>query len=353
MAELHDLSCVVHLHSLYSDGTGTVREIARAAEDAGADVVILTDHDTVEARRRGQEGYHGPVLVLVGHEVSPRNRNHMLALGTAAEISHKGLSPARIAHAVRDAGGLGVAAHPFSEGSKRFKRFRTLGISMRWEDLDCVDGIEVWSFLADNGQQLPSLREALRFIARPERYVTHPPQRNLDEWDRLGATRRVVGIGGLDAHQFGRRVGGRVIRLMGYARSFRQLRTHVLTTEPLTGDLGHDSRQVYHALGAGRCYIAAPALASARGFRFWAAGEGGELAMGAEAPASSDEWELHVRLPRPAAVRLLRDGEVVAHGSGTELTHRASGPGVYRVEARVKAFGAERTWILSNPVYLR
>ena len=33
---------VVHLHSTYSDGTGTVKQIARAARRARADVVLLT-----------------------------------------------------------------------------------------------------------------------------------------------------------------------------------------------------------------------------------------------------------------------------------------------------------------------
>ena len=50
---MHDLACVVHLHSLYSDGTGTVPEIVRAARRARADVVLLTDHDTLEAKHRG------------------------------------------------------------------------------------------------------------------------------------------------------------------------------------------------------------------------------------------------------------------------------------------------------------
>lgn len=353
MGELHDLSCVVHVHSTWSDGTGTVPEIAEAAADAGADVVLLTDHDTIEARRRGEEGYHGSVLVLVGHEVSPRDRNHMLAFDTPGEIRHEGLSPAQIAQAVRDAGGLGVAAHPFSQGSERFGRIRSLGTSMRWEDLDCLDGLEVWSFLSDNGQQLASVRDVVRFVVRPERHVTHPPPRNLEEWDRLGARRRVVGLGGLDAHRFGKRIGGRVLRLMGYARSFRQLRTHVLTAERLTGGLDHDSRQVLDALAEGRCYIAAHALGSARGFRFGAAGGGLELPMGGEAPADAAAWELRATLPRPAAITLLRDGEPLARAAGTELLERAAGPGVYRVEARVEAFGAERTWILSNPVYLR
>ena len=343
----------MHVHSTYSDGTGTVPEIARAAERAEADVVLLTDHDTVAARDRGEEGMHGSVLVLVGHEISPRNRNHMLAFDTPGRIRHRDLSPAQIAQAVRDAGGLGIAAHPFSEGNERFRRVRSLGVAMRWEDLDCLDGLEVWSFLSDNGQNVDGLRDAVRFVAGPERYVTHPPSRNLAEWDRLCASRRVVGVGGLDAHQFGKRIRGRVIRAMGYARSFRQLRTHVLTEEPLTGDLAHDRSQVYAALREGRCYIAAHALAPARGFRFGATGEGAELAMGAEARAGSGQWDLHVSLPGPAEIRVLRDGRELARRVGRSLTERAPGPGVYRAEAHVEAFGARRTWILSNPIYLR
>jgi hypothetical protein len=352
--ELHDFSCVVHLHSTHSDGTGTVPEIARAAERAGADVVLLTDHDTLAAHRCGEERYHGPVLVLAGHEVTPPNRNHMLVFDTPEEIRHRGLTPAQIADAVRRAGGFGIAAHPFSAGSKRFRRLGSLGAAMSWQDLECLDGIEVWSFLSDNGERIASLREAFLFVIRPERFVTHPPQRNLDEWDRLGARRRVVGIGGLDAHQFGWRVAGRVIRPMGYARSFRQLRTNVLTAEPLTGAVDHDRRQVLDALREGRCYIAANALAPARGFRFRAYAPGGtELGMGAEAAAGDGPWELHAELPLPATVRLLRDGRELARAHGSELSETATAPGVYRVEARLERWGVERTWILSNPIYLR
>lgn len=351
MADFHDLSCVVHLHSTHSDGTGTVPEIGRAGRRAGVDVVLLTDHDTLAARRGGEEGWYGSTLVLAGHEVSPPGRNHYLAFGLDEEIDHRGLAPAQIVSAVREQGGFGFAAHPFSEGSDRFAR---LSEDMRWEDLDCLDGIEVWSFLADNGQALTSMRDGVRFVARPERWVEHPPQRNLAEWDRLGARRRVVGIGGLDAHQFGRRIGGRVVRLMSYARSFRQLRTHVLCERPPTGALNHDRQLVFDALRAGRCYIAAHHVAPARGFRFFAERPGGaRVEMGGEAPAA-DGFTLHALLPRPADVRLLRDGEQVARlPSAPALVHRVERPGVYRVEARLRSRGSERTWILSNPVYLR
>ena len=46
----------MHLHSTYSDGTGTVPEIAAAGRRNALDVVLLTDHDSLEAKRRGEEG---------------------------------------------------------------------------------------------------------------------------------------------------------------------------------------------------------------------------------------------------------------------------------------------------------
>jgi hypothetical protein len=50
---------------------------------------------------------------------------------------------------------------------------------------------------------------------------------------------------------------------------------------------------------------------------------------------------------------LLRDGSELTSAEAPVLAHRVDGPGVYRVEARLEAHGAERTWIVSNPIYLR
>jgi hypothetical protein len=346
---LHDLACVVHLHSLHSDGTGTVPEIAEAARRNELDVVLLTDHDTLGARA-GEEGWHGDVLVLVGEEISPIDQNHYLAFGIDQVVPHRGLTPAGICAAVEERGGFGFAAHPFSKGSGRFNR-----PGMPWRDLDCegLRGVELWSFVTDNAEQFKSLWDAARFVVAPERVVDHPPEANLREWDRLCARRRVVALGGLDAHQIGKRIAGRVpLRLMSYARSFRHLRTHVLCEELPTGDLDHDREQVYDALREGRCYLAMDSVAPARGFAFWAEGPAAEtLPMGAERPAG--EWVLRASIPRPAELRLLRDGAEVTRASGAGLEHRAEGPGVFRVEAQLRARGRERTWVLSNPIYLR
>src|SRR4051812_26712624 len=118
MAPLHDLACVVHVHSTHSDGTGTVPEIAAAAARNAVDVVLLTDHDTLAAVRAGEEGWHGNVLVLVGEEVTPPERDHYLAFGVSREVKRR-QPAADICAAVTSAGGFGFAAHPFSRGSER------------------------------------------------------------------------------------------------------------------------------------------------------------------------------------------------------------------------------------------
>jgi hypothetical protein len=345
---MHDLACVVHLHSIYSDGTGTVPQIARAARRAGADVVLLTDHDTLEAKDRGEERWYDDVLLLVGTEVSPRRRNHYLAFGIDREIDHDRLDAAGICRAVSEAGGFGFAAHPFSRGSDRF-RDRAPG--MPFDDLECeaLHGVELWSFVNDTGEAARSVADMLRFVATPARMLDHPPERNMRIWDELCRTRPVVAIGGLDAHQFGKRIGPVVpIRVMAYSRSFRFIRTHVLCEEALNGELEHDREQVYGALRTGCCYIAVDSVAPAKGFRF----EADDLPMGAEAPAGAPRT-LRTRVPRPARLRLLRDGVEVAGAVGDALEHEVEEPGVYRVEAYRRAKGRERTWILSNPIYLR
>jgi hypothetical protein len=337
MAQFQDLSCVVHLHSTHSDGTGTVAEIAAAGRANGLDVILLTDHDTLAARDRGEEGWHGSVLVLAGHEVSPKDQNHYLAFGTDGVVDHAGMSPAEVAAAVREAGGFGFAAHPFSVGNPKLGRAAK---AMPFRDLECLDGVELWNFVGDSGEQFESWGDAIRFLRHPQRRMPDLPQRNLDEWDRLGRARRVAMIGGLDAHQVGKRIAGHVpLRLMSYRRSFRMLTTHVLVPELLSGDLERDRAMVFDALRAGRSYIALDWRAPARGFSFTRMGE-----------ETTERPRLEVRLPRPASVRLLRDGAVVASADdAAELDHQPTEPGVYRVEARLGG----RLWIVSNAVYLR
>lgn len=343
-----ELTCVIHVHSVHSDGTGTIDEIAGAAARADADAVLVTDHDRMGGLT--QAGWHGSVLVAVGVEVSPSHGSHLLALGVPRPVRHGGRTLTQIVESVRAVGGVGFAAHPFSRGGWLLGR---AGRAAPWGDLRVgVDGLEVWSLVTDTLEHLHSPRALLRFARRPDAVLTDPPAANLATWDALGATRRVAAIGGLDAHQFGVRRRGRVlVRTMSYERTFALLRTHVLLDAPVSGDGPEDTARLYAALGAGRAFIARDSLADATGFRFAAAD--GSIAMGDEAPLRPG-IELVASAPTAAELRLLRDGEVIAREYAVaDLRARADRPGVYRVSAHLVRGGRPRTWILSNAIYLR
>ena len=341
------MRCAIHVHTTYSDGTATVPELIELARRTGIEALLITDHDTLGARRDGWEGWHDGVLCVVGLEVSPRD-GHLLAFGIDEVIAHKGLSEAEICARVAAAGGISFAAHPFSEGSRISRR---IGRPHPWRALDtCETGVELWSVLTDEAERWTGLRQAVSFLRSPEPLLIGPPAEHLARWDQLGASRRVPAIGGLDAHQPGLRLGSRVISPMRHERFIGLLSTHVDLPDA-TGDAAADGDRLLATLAEGRAYLALDWVAPAAGFGFWAESGPEGVEMGAEAPAG--EWTLCVRSPADARIRLLRDGRQVVEARGRSLDHPAEEPGVWRAEAWLASGGVERRWIVSNAIYLR
>ena len=350
---LHDVSCVLHVHSTYSDGTATVGELLDAGRESAVDALLLTDHDTLAARYEGWEGYHDGLLLLVGLEVSPK-QGHYLAFGTEHEIPHDGRSAREIAAAVRAAGGVGFAAHPFSRGGHMLlpSLARRIVLPHGWPALeheDGMDGIELWSLLTDAAEAWRTPAEALRWLRAPERAVAEgPPTHHLEIWDRLSTHRRLPAIGGLDDHQRGIRVRDTIRSPIPHRLTFRLLRTHLLCDRPLSGDLEADRASILAALGAGAAWLHCPFIAPAQGARLWVErGEGATVAMGAEAAA--DQAVLRLRLPSAADVKVLHNGRQIDETHSAKLDLAIADPGAYRIEARIGG----RLWLLSNPVHLR
>ena len=121
----------MHLHSLYSDGTASVREILDHVERAtDLDVIAITDHERIDGARRAMhlhgEGDYAFDLV-VGEEVTTR-RGHVIALFVTERIP--ALRPLEeTLHAIHQAGGIAIAAHPMaplplSVGKRSLRRVR-------------------------------------------------------------------------------------------------------------------------------------------------------------------------------------------------------------------------------------
>ena len=354
-----------HVHSLRSDGTGTLEEIARAAAAAGLDFVICTDHGD---GTRGPEPpvYRAGVLALDAVEVSTRG-GHYVAMGLPRAPYPLGGEARDVVEDARRLGGLGIAAHPDSAKA-----------SLRWADWSLpVDGFEwlsadsEWRDEPVHALALAALHVAWRGPAALATLFDRPAT-TLARWDRLAAGgRRLVALGALDAHarlgtrgpggdvEEGIEGGSLALAIPTYAQIFRTFSTHVELDAPLSGDAVADARRLLDALRSGRAFTVVDAVATPGAFEFFAETPRGRARMGDEVDPAVGPVEFHARAAAPAGSRivLLRNGDVVAQTTGVELTHRADTPAPgtfasYRVE--VFADGAPGVpplpWIVSNAI---
>lgn len=337
----------LHIHSRYSDGTGTVERIIKAAVKAELDYIVITDHNTLQAMENGSEGWHGDLLVLVGEEIGKHGGDHYLAFGISKAIKpedHQQNARYYI-KSVKSQSGIGFAAHPSGLDNASFDL--RLSPWSAWDDTDYT-GLEIWAYMSDWGESVTRLN-IIYYYFRPEKTINGPPPDLLRKWDQLCQMRRVVGIGGSDVHAL-HRSPFNFVKFLSYKRAFRGIRTHIITPSPLGSDLDGTKKLVYAALGSGHCFFAHDFLAASRGFDFVALmGENRMLLMGDAA-----EWESGIELqatsPVPAYMRLLQNGKPVKEAAEIrQLTWKANEPGVYRVEARYR----DAPWVFTNPIYLR
>jgi predicted metal-dependent phosphoesterase TrpH len=101
----------IHVHTIRSDGGGTVDDVAAAASAAGLAFVIVTDHG--DGRRIEPPSYRSGVLVLDGAEVSTA-QGHVLAIGVRAAEYPLGGEARDVIEDIHRLGGFAVAAHPAS-----------------------------------------------------------------------------------------------------------------------------------------------------------------------------------------------------------------------------------------------
>ena len=203
LPRFYDYAGALHVHSTYSDGAGTVGEIAQAANRSGLDFLMLCDHSSLQARADGQDGWRGRTLILIGTEITT-DTGHLLALDVPDDFLPASGDAVEAQRAIRDSGGLGFVALPCD-------------MKDHWRDFDRLQegiGLEVFnlSAIARTKINLPALAEVWRRYHGPSplrafHLVSARPSRELRLWDGLMApprpglpARRVVGIGSLDAH---------------------------------------------------------------------------------------------------------------------------------------------------------
>lgn len=353
---MNEIVINLHMHTAYSDGTGSHAEIAQAALKSGLDAVIVTDHNVWV---NGPEGYYQDgdrrVLMLVGEEVHDQDRepqkNHLLVLGANQEMATYADDPQGLIEAIKRVGGLSFIAHPIDPPAPAINEGDLSWVN--W-DVQGYTGIELWNSMTELKSLIKSRLHAVAYVFNPKRVARGPFPETLKKWDELLANgQRVVAIAGSDAHAFHHRLGPIHRTVFPYEFHFGAINTHVMLKSPLTGEVGEDRRLILDALSKGHAFIGYDLPASTRGFHFVAHGKDHSARMGEEV-SSRLGVTFQIHLPSATLCNLLKDGEIVKTWTKRDnCTFITSEPGIYRVEVYVDYLGRKRGWIFSNPIYVR
>ena len=353
---MHEIILNSHMHTRYSDGSGSHNDIAKAAIRAGLDAVIVTDHNVWVNELAGyyQEGDR-KVLILVGEEIHDQTRvpqkNHLLVFGAGRELATYAYDPQLLIDAVNRAGGLAFIAHP-ANPAVPFQGEADIS----WVDWNVqgFTGLELWDFFSDFRDHLKTKLHGIYYAYFPHRIVRGPLPEAIRRWDGLLATgKKVVAIGGSDAHAYQMHLGPLRRTVFPYEFHFRAINNHVLLPSAPGMNAVTDTSMIMEAFRQGHCFIGYDLPAPTRGFSFTAHGLQRTVLMGDEID-SKGGVTLTIRLPIRTECILLKDGKPLRVWHNHDLcTYITTEPGVYRVEAYIHYLGRRRGWIFSNPVYVR
>ncbi len=353
---MNEIVINLHMHTTYSDGTGTHADIVQAALQAGLDAVITTDHNVLV---NGPAGYYQEgdrkVLLMIGEEVHDQTanpqKNHLLVIGAGREMADLAEDTQHLVDSINKTGGLTFIAHPVDPAAPAFGE-----PDISWEkwEVENYTGIELWNAMSEFKSLMKDWMRAIYFGFNPKQVAHGPFSEAILKWDQLlESGRRVVAVGGSDAHAFHVSIGPIRKTLFPYKFHFRAVNTHIFTKQPLGGDFNQDRDMILDALGNGHGFIGYDLPAPTRGFRFNAQGKEGTAGMGDEIEIN-EGVTLQIHLPQRAECRLLKDGKVIKTWNKREIcTYIATRPGVFRVEVYLRYFGVKRGWIFSNPIYVR
>lgn len=347
----------IHIHSIYSDGTGKIEEIAKAASDSGLDFIMMTDHNTLKPKEDGYEKRLNNVMVIIGYEVNDmNNKNHYLVFGLNEVIgSYSVLDNGELGcklHAkeyvrlVNEKGGIGFIAHPDEE--RRIIKGHVAYPWTQWEINDFT-GIEIWNHMSEWIEGMSDSNQLQRFL-HPLKSIQSPPNKTISRWDVISQQRHVTGIGGVDAHAFKENIMGMFeVEIFAYKILFKSIRTHVLLNEEITkkDKFEHSKNKILEALKTGRCFTANFYHGDARGFRFFAECGKEVYNMGDTIECDrGDNTILRIFVPKQCEIRLIYNGSKIAEINGLQLTFDAKKSGAYRVECWKNGKG----WIFSNHI---
>jgi hypothetical protein len=351
-----------HMHSVFSDGTGTIDEISGDAGKAGLDFVILTDHGEPNRRSVSAMGWKDGVLLMGGTELS-LYCGHLAAVGFTNPDYRFPPEPQEaideISGDLGDGKGVTFIAHPFDKK-----------VPWTYWNVAGFTGIEVLSSYSE-------ARKAglLKILIFPLKYMFNSryalldtmsyPERNIRMWNELnaGGTHTYYGIYALDAHAklpISRKIR---FKFPTYQSMFEVMTVYIkLAAADAAGfksmDAGTAQAVVVSSIRRGNFFNCIEAIAPGNGFDavFMPEGSGESVSMGGASEVSEGRITVELPFQFKTLVKVFRNGEIFKvfdkiDREKLEIPIRESG--VYRLEVFVpeNSFD-ELPWIMSNPFFI-
>lgn len=329
------------MHTTASDGTAEIEQLIDIGRSSGLDFMMITDHMTQIHRDDGHEGKYGDTLVLIGYEHNdPADENHYLLFDAPNVYPEEMAARDYVAAGARD-NAIGIIAHP-DETRSQMPQYPPYPWT-EW-NVDGFTGVELWNQMSEWMERLTRWNKLMMSLS-PRKSMIGPAPVTIKRWDEWNLARKVVGIAGIDAHEFPVSVGPFTLKIFPYKVHFRSLRTHIILPRPMSDDFPTAKAQLYDAFRDCRVFISNMRWGEADDFRFTAQSGARVVCSGGELP-SVDNTRLHVCLPERAGINIVHNGRTIVSADTTELEYGVQQSGIFRVEA----WKGTRGWIFSNHI---
>lgn len=364
LAPLHAVSGVTHVHSTYSDGGGTIEEIAESANKAGLDFVIITDHNDSRSRKEQKEKIYGNTDVFIEMEASSTPGHTIIFFSETPYVNLNDLaitfkSDDRLFLKEVDPDFFSIVAHPSN-------------LKMPWKGKEeyIQDGLEVFNL--DSMWQRNVVDSIPHFMVTAFFYALNPyvgysrvldtygPDFNL--WDRLNQKKwGHFATFGHDTHSLVKLSDSFKFRWPSYLNNFRVASNVVLLKEPAKADFISRKKQIYHSIREGRLVVNFQLYYPFH--NIW------KIECPKNTYYSGDHvkeshckhvFELPADFPYTADILLNKNGRKMAEWSNVKkVEQEVSGKGFYRAEIWISlktrfAIGLDRKvpYQFYNPIYV-
>ncbi len=341
----------IHIHSLFSDGTGDLKTIVKAAKKSGLDWVIFTDHNTIDV----EEGVFEGVYVVRGEEISPHSENHYLALGIN-EVIEPCDNPQIYVDKVRKLGGFGFAAHPdegvtVDENGNCIPR-KNSNHCIPWTNKDVKpDGVEIWNWFsnwADNYDDTSLLTKAYSFFFK-HKIIKNPSPLTLSWWDSLNneSENVVPALGGVDAHALLIKDYLIPLYIFPYTTCFKTINNVISLKEPLSENFNEAKKQILSAIIKGNNIIINKNIF--KDIPEFLICNNENIAYCGESINLEENTTLKIKLNKKADIKILLNGKEIFKTNDKVCTIKVTKKGKYRAEFTYKGRGFAYT----NPIVVK